>query len=198
MKNLYVQIPILDEGQCLGIINEVNAFENIVGGCVTDDTKDATENHMIDSIRKTKESYLLEQSGDYRSNPKLDWSWLQEKMFNKVKFLNDERFKFNIEQPEGELKYIEYGVGDHYNWHIDMNPNDKQPRKLTGIIMLNDEFEGGYLQFGIKDKENEWVKVPKLRGSLIVFPSFLSHRVSPVTDGMRYSIQEFYVGDNFV
>ena len=39
MKNLYVQIPILDEGQCLGIINEVNAFENIVGGCVVDEKK---------------------------------------------------------------------------------------------------------------------------------------------------------------
>ena len=198
MKNLYVQIPILDEGQCLGIINEVNAFENIVGGCVTDDTKDATENHMIDSIRKTKESYLLEQSGDYRSNPKLDWSWLQEKMFNKVKFLNDERFKFNIEQPEGELKYIEYGVGDHYNWHIDMNPNDKQPRKLTGIIMLNDDYLGGYLQFGMKDKNERWITVPIKKGTITIFPSFLSHRVSHVQRGPRYSIQEFYIGDSFV
>ena len=80
MKNLYVQIPLLDDGQCLGIINEVNAFEDIVGGCVVDDSAEERENHMIDSIRKTKESYLLEQPGDYRSNPMLDWSWLQDKL----------------------------------------------------------------------------------------------------------------------
>ena len=58
MKNLYVQIPLLDDGQCLGIINEVNAFEDIVGGCVVDDSAEERENHMIDSIIKTKESYL--------------------------------------------------------------------------------------------------------------------------------------------
>ena len=56
MKNLYVQIPLLDEGQCLGIINEVNPFESIVDGCVVDDDSDFRENHMIDSVRKTKES----------------------------------------------------------------------------------------------------------------------------------------------
>ena len=54
MKNLYVQIPLLDEGQCLGIINEVNAFEDIVGGCVVDDSEEDRENHKIDSVRKTK------------------------------------------------------------------------------------------------------------------------------------------------
>ena len=183
MKNLYVQIPLLDEGQCLGIINEVNAFEDIVGGCVVDDSAEDRENHMIDSVRKTKESYLLEQPGDYRSNPKLDWSWLQDKMYNMVKIVNEQVFKFDIDKPEGELKYIQYDTSDHYTWHIDMNPTDGQQRKLTGIIMLKNE---------------RWITVPIKKGTITIFPSFLSHRVSHVQRGPRYSIQEFYIGDSFV
>ena len=198
MKNLYVQIPILDEGQCLGIINEVNAFEDIVGGCVVDDSAEDRENHMIDSIRKTKESYLLEQPGDYRSNPKLDWSWLQDKMYTMVKIVNEKSFQFNIDKPEGELKYIQYDTSDHYTWHLDMNPTDGQQRKLTGIIMLNDDYLGGDLQFGMKDKNERWITVPKKKGTITIFPSFLSHRVSHVQRGPRYSIQEFYVGSSFV
>ena len=69
MKNLYVQIPLLDDGQCLGIINEVNAFEDIVGGCVVDDSAEDRENHMIDSIRKLKAcgAAVFESSLDYSS-----------------------------------------------------------------------------------------------------------------------------------
>ena len=198
MKNLYVQIPLLDDGQCLGIINEVNAFEDIVGGCVVDDSAEERENHMIDSIRKTKESYLLEQSNDYRSNPMLDWTWLQDKMYTMVKIVNEKSFQFHIDKPEGELKYIEYNTDDHYTWHIDMNPTDGQQRKLTGIIMLNDDYLGGDLQFGMKDKREHWISVPKKKGTITIFPSFLSHRVSSVSEGTRYSIQEFYVGNSFV
>ena len=198
MKNLYVQIPLLDDGQCLGIINEVNAFEDIVGGCVVDDSAEERENHMIDSIRKTKESYLLEQSNDYRSNPMLDWTWLQDKMYTMVKIVNEKSFQFHIDKPEGELKYIQYDTGDNYTWHIDMNPTDGQQRKLTGIIMLNDDYLGGDLQFGMKDKDEKWISVPKKKGTITIFPSFLSHRVSSVSEGTRYSIQEFYVGNSFV
>ncbi len=197
MKSLYVQIPILDDDKCLDIINEVNASETIVGGCVVDDSSDFRENHMIDSIRKTKESYLLEQPNDYRSNPKLDWSWLQDKMYNMIKIVNEQVFRFHIKGPEGELKYIEYNIDGHYTWHIDMNPTDGKQRKLTGVIMLNDDYSGGDLQFAMKDKDGKWISVPKKKGTITIFPTFLSHRVSPVTEGTRYTIQELYVGNSF-
>ena len=117
MKNLYVQIPLLDEGQCLGIINEVNETSRILLVVVwLMIHSEERENHMIDSIRKTKESYLLEQPNDYRSNPMLDWSWLQDKMYTMVKIVNEKSFQFHIDKPEGELKYIQYDTGDHYTW----------------------------------------------------------------------------------
>jgi PKHD-type hydroxylase len=50
-------------------------------------------------------------------------------------------------------------------------------------MLLSDpsEFEGGEFQF----QENESVKMKK--GSVIAFPSFLKHQVTPVTSGKRYS-----------
>ena len=79
-----------------------------------------------------------------------------------------------------------------------MNPTDGQQRKLTGIIMLNDDYLGGDLQFGMKDKDEKWISVPKKKGTITIFPSILSHRVSPLQKGTRYSIQEFYLGNSFV
>jgi len=197
----YVQIPnFLTSEKCQQTIEGINDNEDIVDGCVTDDSTEHRENNIIPEVRLTKESYLLEQPQDYnnRAIPELDWSWLSDKMYQMVQLVNDKSFKFNIQEEEQELKYIEYGVGGHYNWHMDMNPTDSNTRKLTAVVQLNDGYEGGYLEFGVQDRNGEWYRVPKLEGSITIFPSFLSHRVSPVTDGVRYSLQEFYVGDAFV
>ena len=52
-------------------------------------------------------------------------------------------------------------------------------RKLT-VVQLSDEtkYEGGNLEFGITDDSVRKTIWPRTRGSIIVFPSFLSHRVT--------------------
>ena len=57
-------------------------------------------------------------------------------------------------------------------------------------IILNDDFEGG--DFEIYGEESE---LPK--GSVIVFPSFIEHRVAPVIKGTRYSLVAWFVGPPF-
>ena len=56
-------------------------------------------------------------------------------------------------------------------------------RKISASLLLNDEseYEGGDLII-----LNETVKIKK-QGSIIVFPSFMAHQVTPVTSGVRYS-----------
>ena len=62
------------------------------------------------------------------------------------------------------------------------------------LIDLNFDFEGG--DFEIRGKDD---RVPKLEeGSIIVFPSFLEHRVTPVTEGIRYSLVSWFVGPPYV
>ena len=65
--------------------------------------------------------------------------------------------------------------------------------------MLNDNFDGGAFEFASYNKE-ECVITPieASSGSVIVFPSSVEHRVSPVTKGTRYSLVTWFVGPPFV
>jgi len=86
--------------------------------------------------------------------------------------------------------------GGHYAWHIDgTEPEDGMQRKLSVSILLNDssEFEGGELQIKHVDSNNILTK----RGSILVFPSFMEHRVTPVTWGVRYSAVTWALGPAF-
>ena len=74
--------------------------------------------------------------------------------------------------------------------------------KLNNAIKLANEqyfnYEGGDFEFGLTDKEgNGLIKGNRTKGCLIVFPSFLSHRVTPITKGKRYSIITWMEGDTF-
>ena len=84
----------------------------------------------------------------------------------------------------------------HYDWHVDaFPPKEGIQRKLSCVILLNDasEFEGGQLQLkGMEDK----VLLEK-RGSIIVFPSFIEHKLTPVTKGVRYSAVVWSTGPSF-
>lgn len=92
------------------------------------------------------------------------------------------------------IQISKYEEGDFYNWHVDLQPpnyNNTQ-RKLSFSLVLNDDFEGGDLE--IEKAENN----PVLRqGSIVVFPTFLSHRVAPVLKGVRYSAVTWASGPAF-
>lgn len=87
-----------------------------------------------------------------------------------------------------------------YNWHIDLGSEPIQTmRKLSYSILLNvGEYEGGELEFHIGDyvmaNSN---KGPDVLGSMILFPSYLVHRVLPITKGTRYAIVGWMHGDSF-
>lgn len=84
----------------------------------------------------------------------------------------------------------------HYDWHMDAAaPQNGVQRKLSCVILLNDpsEFEGGILQFKGMEDQN----VLDQQGSIIVFPSFIEHRVTPVTKGVRYTAVAWAEGPSF-
>ncbi len=83
-----------------------------------------------------------------------------------------------------------------YDWHMDvMPPSNGMQRKVSAVLLLNspDDFEGGLLQF--KGHEDE--KVLTKQGSIVVFPSFVEHAVTPVTSGVRYSAVGWASGSQF-
>jgi PKHD-type hydroxylase len=94
--------------------------------------------------------------------------------------------------------YVEYHAGrGHFHWHNDYSHESiESPRKLTVIIQLSkaDEYEGGELEvFGAITS-----KAPRQRGSVICLPSFVPHRVTPVTRGVRRIIVAWIAGPRLV
>jgi predicted 2-oxoglutarate/Fe(II)-dependent dioxygenase YbiX len=108
---------------------------------------------------------------------------------------NRQAWKFDVTH-SNQTDYLKYDVDGHYHAHVDtfMNPGDMECRKLTVLMFLNDDFEGGklFIQNG-----NEKTYPPQAPGTCLVFPSFMLHGVEPVTKGVRRSIVTWLVGPWF-
>jgi predicted 2-oxoglutarate/Fe(II)-dependent dioxygenase YbiX len=108
---------------------------------------------------------------------------------------NMKAWNFNVTHAD-QTDYLKYDVDGHYKQHLDtfLVPNTNPTRKLTILLFLNDDFEGGklFLQTG-----HEKVYPPQTPGTVIVFPSFLVHGVEPVTNGIRRSVVTWLVGPWF-
>lgn len=87
-----------------------------------------------------------------------------------------------------------YARNGYYDWHPDMGGGDTSNRKLSISVILSrpDEFSGGDLEFMCIDGQ-----VPRAQGVGIVFPSYLIHRVTPVTSGTRISLVSWISGPPF-
>ena len=93
------------------------------------------------------------------------------------------------------FQYSVYNKDDHYDWHVDKRPvNQGEPeKKLSFSLMLNDNYKGGELEF--KDSHKN-ISLNLTKGDMVVFPSFLLHRVKPILDGTRISLVGWIVGQN--
>jgi PKHD-type hydroxylase len=91
---------------------------------------------------------------------------------------------FHLGRPE-VVQLTAYDKDGFYGWHEDWAPlvASQVVRKISVVALLSDpaEFEGGEFQF------TEGTAVEMKRGTVIAFPSFLRHQVTPVTSGKRYS-----------
>jgi PKHD-type hydroxylase len=110
-------------------------------------------------------------------------------------------------------QFTKYKLNQYYDWHTDSDttpynrPQDfnlhGKIRKLSMTVSLVDgsEYEGGDLQldFGNKEEnETHTVKNVRSKGSVVIFPSFVWHRVTPVTAGQRYSLVCWTIGRPYV
>jgi len=119
-------------------------------------------------------------------------------------------WNFNWDYSES-CQFTKYKPGQYYDWHCDSwegvyekeGPTKGKIRKLSVTVSLSDEqdYSGGELEFQFRNVDNPKVKhackeiLPK--GSLVVFPSFVWHRVKPVTKGVRYSLVVWNLGYPF-
>jgi PKHD-type hydroxylase len=85
----------------------------------------------------------------------------------------------------------------HYGWHSDRGGTGlAQYRKLTVVVQLSvpESYEGGDLQLNVTGHAET---MPRTRGAAIAFPSYVLHRVTPVTFGARHSLVTWVHGPSF-
>ena len=97
------------------------------------------------------------------------------------------------------LQITRYKKGGYFDYHADTNGftrmgSSNKVRKLSMTIILNDEFEGGEFELLGHQKPVE----ENGMGTVIIFPSYMVHRVRPITSGTRYSLVAWICGEPFV
>lgn len=78
-------------------------------------------------------------------------------------------------------------VQGHYDWHIDLGTGRFSLRKISMSVQLSaaDAYDGGDLEFHVSGLDRRKMRQ---QGTLIAFPSYLEHRVTPVSRGERFSL----------
>jgi|TARA_R110000824_G_scaffold190796_1_gene372367 PKHD-type hydroxylase len=147
----------------------------------------------------------------------LDETWIYNEILPYVHLANKQAgWNFQWERTE-EAQFTKYKLNQHYDWHCDSwrspynkpnTPHHGKIRKLSMTCQLSDgsEYEGGELEFDarnydppMRDESKHVMKAKQIlpKGSIVVFPSFVWHRVKPITKGSRYSLVVWNLGNPF-
>ena len=141
------------------------------------------------SIRRSKVNWI---------NNNTDTLWLFARLGSIISRVNADYFNFDlIGFGEGlQLTNYESNILGEYNWHTDSGgPGPCRKLSLSMQLSFPEEYEGGVLE--VKDTNEQVREAPKKRGYISLFPSFLRHRVTPVTKGSRQSLVVWITGPNF-
>ena len=157
----------------------------------------------------------------YKRNSDLVWlndAWIYKEIHPFVHKANKNAgWNFDWDRSES-CQFTKYKLNQYYDWHCDSwdkvykrkegDPDNGKIRKLSMTCQLTDgsEYSGGELEFDfrqysphMRDEAQHLRKATEIlpKGSIVVFPSFVWHRVKPVTRGVRYSLVLWHLGYPF-
>lgn len=172
---------------------EINYLANNDNWSNVTPAKIGADNNMIlnQHIRSTKISWL-----ELSNENKEIW----DKLARVIAEVNSRYFHFDL---TGFYEPIQLGIytaedNGHYDWHVDMFTGNKNaPRKLSMVLMLSDtsEFEGGELL--LKSDSDAYRALSLAKGRAWFFPSYMLHKVTPVTRGVRKTLVLWVGGPPF-
>ena len=175
----------------------------VTGGTVLEKLKGAKKKKAILNLKTKRDSNVV---------------WIEEKwLYDLIQpyfHIANENAGWNFEWDRSEaVQFTIYKKNQYYGWHCDSwrdpykntHKNfDGKIRKLSVSVSLNDssKYNGGELEFDLKNKDpgiNTVTECKEIKegGTVVVFPSFLWHRVKPITKGTRYSLVMWNLGKLF-
>ncbi len=88
---------------------------------------------------------------------------------------------------------LKYTKGGFYKTHCDSGTHNH--RELSAVIFLNNDYEGGHLQFFEPNSKDLILDVKPDVGKVVLWPSnyLFPHQATPVTKGTRYTIVSWMI-----
>ena len=122
------------------------------------------------------------------------YRWLYERVWAAAQECNRLFFNVEISGVEPNIQFARYDSSDQgfYDWHTDFS-GFRPLRKISISVQLSrpEDYDGGDLELLFANRPEQ---VEKARGAFIAFPSFVLHRVTPVTRGTRWSLVAWVLG----
>ena len=122
-------------------------------------------------------------------------TWIRSLLWPYVQQANERGFHVAIDG-RCELQMAEYSArtADHYGWHHDVqwHGQDSVDRKISVTVQLSDpdSYKGGDIEFDELTTNADF----RSKGTVLMFPSYLRHRVLPVTAGTRRALVAWFSG----
>ena len=143
-----------------------------------------------DGIRRAGLAWLDERAGA---------GWVMDRLIALVAEANREHFDFALDDFAESAQVARYGAeaAGHFDWHSDIGHGPVAARrKLTLVAQLSDPagYAGGTLELMPDARPHP---APRPIGAAVLFPSFVLHRVTPVTAGERWSLTVWAHGPAF-
>lgn len=119
----------------------------------------------------------------------MDWcnelDWLFQRLYTIIMNTNNYWYNFDLDGMFENLEKFTYNTHGGMRWHIDNTPqnNIATTRKLTFSIQLTDpcNYTGGELEFF----HGETSIAPKDQGTVIIWPTYIYHRINELPSGTR-------------
>lgn len=128
-----------------------------------------------------------------------EWDWLYQRLMDYAVEANNALWHFDLISTPELIQYTEYydTAAGHYDWHQDIGPGVGSLRKVSITVQLSDtdEYEGGDLE--IWQGGNSIQQAPRGAGNVVIFPSYMMHRVKKVTKGTRRSFVLWVGGQHY-
>ena len=169
----------------LNQVAEAVSADAEVGGIVRADASAA----RMDSVRRSDVSWLKDSP---QNRP------IYELVAEVVRRVNAEIFHLDLKEFGEPFQLATYRAENNgfYGWHVDTGAGRLANRKLSLVVPLTDpsEYEGGEFQAFYDDAPTP-VEMPL--GRIVAFPSYVLHRVTPITRGVRRSLAIWVSGPPF-
>lgn len=180
-----IDIPVASVADSIFSTADLDRIDTLTRALPLQQSKVGQTGVVDPAIRKSSVAWL---------NNDATWGWFYGAMQGFIQTVNL-TYGFDIWGFKESFQYAEYSEGGHFGWHVDGVVPLAATRKLSVSLQLSEEdsYEGGDLQIWGIDQ----AVAPRSRGTLICFPSYTLHRVTPVTRGLRRSIVAFAVGQQF-